>query len=179
MTAKCAYIGLGSNLGNRVQALEEAVAKLKELENTSFKALSGVYETTPVETEGGPFLNAVAVIETGLSPAILLETLLKMEDGMGRVREKGKSGSRYIDLDLLLIEDTVIENTGLSLPHPRMLHRRFVMEPLTELAPDLAIPPGGIIAARAAEDLSREHPEQEVRRLGTLEEVKDSLMFDV
>jgi 2-amino-4-hydroxy-6-hydroxymethyldihydropteridine diphosphokinase len=179
VATKCAYIGLGSNLGNRVQALEEAVARLQALENTSFKALSGVYESSPVEAEGEPFLNAVAVIETGLRPAMLLETLLKVEDGMGRVREAGKRGSRYIDLDLLLIEDIVIENKDLFLPHPRMLYRRFVMEPLAELAPDLMIPPGGIIAAKAAEDLAKGHPEQEVRRLGTLEEVKEGLMSDV
>lgn len=172
MEVKIAYIGLGSNLGDRVLALETAVEKIKTLEDTRFIALSGLYETSSVGVGGGPFLNAVAVIETGLEPGMLLEALLRMEKTMGRIREWGKSGSRFIDLDILLYGNTVVEEKDLILPHPRMLRRRFVMEPLAELAPDLKVPPNGITASKAAADLIVHHPEQVITRLGTLEEIK-------
>ena len=179
MGKRTAYIGLGSNLGNRILALETAVEKLKALPDTRYNALSGLYETSPVEAEGGPFLNAVAVIETVLEPGILLEALLGMETAMGRTRQPGKTGSRLIDLDLLLYGNSTVEEKKLTLPHPRMLGRRFVMEPLAELAPDLKVPPTGITAFKAAANLAKSHPEQEVRRLGTLEEIKERLRFDV
>jgi len=167
-----AYIGLGSNLGDRVLALDRAVEKLKTVENTRYIAVSGLYETSPVGMEGGTFLNAVAVMETGLKPEKLLKKLLRMETAMGRVREQGKNGSRNIDLDLLLLGNTVVEEEDLILPHPRMLCRRFVMEPLAELAPDLKIPPSGVTASEAASDLAARYPEQEIWRLGTLEEMR-------
>ena len=167
-----AYIGLGSNLGNRVLALESAIEKIKALPDTRCLALSGLYETSPVELEGGFFLNAVAAIETGMRADLLLDFLLGLEAAMGRTRKKGESSSRNIDLDLLLYGDTVTERERLTVPHPRMLNRRFVMEPLVELAPDLKIPPTGITAREAAAKLANLHPEQEIKRLGTLEEVK-------
>lgn len=172
MAKKTAYIALGSNLGDRVKALEAAVLKLRDLELSRFKGLSHVYETSPVDAEGGSFLNAVAVIETSLESGVLLETLLTMEADMGRLRTPGRGLSRPIDLDLLMLDNTVIDSEKLTLPHPRMLRRRFVMEPLAELAPGLKIPPTGITAAEAAVDLERKHPEQEVRRLGQLEKLK-------
>ncbi len=172
MGVKTAYIGLGSNLGDRVLAFDTAVKKLKTVEDTRYIALSGLYETSPVGVEGGPFLNAVAVMETGLGPEGLLKALLSMETAMGRVRKQGKDGSRNIDLDLLLLGNTAVEEKDLTLPHPRMLRRRFVMEPLAELAPDLKIPPTEITAFEAASDLAAHHPEQIIRRLGTLEEMK-------
>jgi 2-amino-4-hydroxy-6-hydroxymethyldihydropteridine diphosphokinase len=176
---KTAYIGLGSNLNDRVQALEKAVQKLKTLENTRFKTMSSVFETSPVGMEGGPFLNAVAVLETGLKARILLEALLGMETAMGRTRKTGKDASRFIDLDLLLYGCATLEEKDLILPHPRMLHRRFVMEPLAELAPDMKVPPTGITTSKVAADLAVRHPEQKIKRLGTLEEIKESLRFDV
>jgi 2-amino-4-hydroxy-6-hydroxymethyldihydropteridine diphosphokinase len=169
---KTAYISLGSNLGDRILALEAAVEKLKALPDTRYIVLSGLYETSPVGMEGGPFLNAVAVIETGLEPGILLRALLSTEKTIGRARKPGKAVSRLIDLDLLLYGNTTVEEENLILPHPRMLHRRFVMEPLAELAPDLRVPPTGITVSATAANLAKNHPEQEVRRLGTLEEVK-------
>jgi 2-amino-4-hydroxy-6-hydroxymethyldihydropteridine diphosphokinase len=169
---KTAYIGLGSNLGNRVQALEAAVNKLKAMSEIYFLAMSGLYETSAVEFEGGSFLNAVAAVRTGMGPGMLLEVLLSTETALGRTRKQGKTGSRAIDLDLLLYGDTVIDGKGLTVPHPRMLRRRFVMEPLAELAPDLKIPPTGIKASESAASLAVQHPEQEIKRLGTLEEVK-------
>lgn len=172
MAAKTAYIALGSNIGDRIRSLETAVSKLRALEPSRFKGLSHVYETSPVNAEGGPFLNAVAVIETNLESERLLETLLAMESDMGRVRGPDQTASRSIDLDLLMLDNTVIESEKLTLPHPRMLDRRFVMEPLAELAPGLKIPPAGVIASEVAAALERRHPEQEVRRLGKLEEMK-------
>jgi 2-amino-4-hydroxy-6-hydroxymethyldihydropteridine diphosphokinase len=179
MGIKTAYIGLGSNLGDRVLALDRAVNKLKTVEDTRYIALSGLYETSPVGVEGGQFLNAVAAMETGLGPEELLRTLLGIETAMGRVREQEEDGSRNIDLDLLLLGNTTVEEKNIKVPHPRMLHRRFVMEPLAELAPDLKIPPSWITASEAASDLAAHHPEQTIRRLGTLEEVKESLKFEV
>jgi 2-amino-4-hydroxy-6-hydroxymethyldihydropteridine diphosphokinase len=176
---RTAYIGLGSNLGNRVLALEVAVEKLKTLPETIYIALSSLYETSPVDVEGGPFLNAVAVIETVLEPGMLLEALLSMETTMGRTRKPGKSGSRLIDLDLLLYGNSIVEEEKLVLPHPGMLYRRFVMEPLAELAPDLMVLPTGTTVIKVAADLAKSHPEQEIMRLGTLAEVKESLRFDV
>jgi 2-amino-4-hydroxy-6-hydroxymethyldihydropteridine diphosphokinase len=177
MGLKTAYIGLGSNLGDRVLALDAAVKRLKTVEDTRYIALSGLYETSPVGMEGGPFLNAVAVMETGLGPEVLLKALLSMETIMGRVREQGEDRSRNIDLDLLLFANTVVEEKELTVPHSLMLARRFVMEPLAELAPDLKIPPSGITASEAAANLAIQHPEQSLRRLGTLEELKESLKF--
>jgi 2-amino-4-hydroxy-6-hydroxymethyldihydropteridine diphosphokinase len=173
MGIKTAYIGLGTNLGDRILALDRAVKVLKTVEDTRFVALSSLYETSPVEVEGGPFLNAVAQVTTGLEPVTLLKTLLNMETAMGRVRagEQERGGSRSIDLDLLLLGNTTVEGKGLTLPHPRMLNRRFVMEPLAELSPELKIPPSGITALQAALDLADSCPEQKIRLLGTLEEM--------
>jgi len=169
---RTAYISLGSNLGDRILALEAAVEKLKALADTRYIALSSLYETSPIEVEGGPFLNAVAVIKTGLEPGKLLRELLDIETTMGRTREPGKLGSRIIDLDLLLHGNTAVEEKDLILPHPRMLLRRFVMEPLAELTSDLKIPPAWITASTAAAELAVHHPEQVVEQLGTLEEMK-------
>ena len=179
MGLKTAYIGLGSNLGDRVLALDAAVTRLKTVEDTRYIALSDLYETSPVGVVGEPFLNAVVVIETGLGPEVLLKALLSMETAMGRVREQGEDRSRNIDLDLLLFANTVVAEKKLTVPHPFMLRRRFVMEPLAELAPDLKIPPSGITASEAASDLAIQHPEQIIRRLETLKEVKESLRFKV
>lgn len=169
-----AYVGLGSNLGDRVLAIEMAVEKLRSFEETFLSDLSSLYETSPVDLEGAPFINAVAVVETGLEPGTLLRTLQRLETAMGRTRESGRPGSRIIDLDLLLYGDATVRERSLILPHPGMLHRRFVMVPLAELAPDLKIPPTGITASEAAADLAKNQPEQKVTRLGTLEEVKES-----
>jgi 2-amino-4-hydroxy-6-hydroxymethyldihydropteridine diphosphokinase len=179
------YIGLGSNLGDRIGALRTAVENLMALENSKLTAVSGIYETSPVGLESGPFLNAVAGIVTGLLPHPLLFKLMDMEKDMGRervVKMKGKTGSpqaRVIDLDLLLYGNAKIRDKDLELPHPRMLHRRFVLEPLAELAPEIEIPPSGITVSEAAKRLAIEHPEQKIRRLGTLEEIRGSSRFQV
>ncbi|UCF87893.1 MAG: 2-amino-4-hydroxy-6-hydroxymethyldihydropteridine diphosphokinase [bacterium] len=170
MPAWTAYIGLGTNLGDRVKALETAMERLGALEGCRVKDVSSLYETSPVGLEGGPFLNLVAVMETNLEPGELLERLLAVESAMGRIRLPGTIRSRVIDLDLLVHGDHIVEEKGLVLPHPRMLARRFVMEPLAELAPEMRITPGGKTACEVAKELREKHPEQEVVKLGKLEE---------
>jgi 2-amino-4-hydroxy-6-hydroxymethyldihydropteridine diphosphokinase len=179
VTQKAAYIGLGSNSGNRIEAISTALEMLMALDGTTLTGVSSLYETSPVDVKGGPFLNAAARIETGQGPRKLLEALLAMETAMGRVRRHGETDARNIDLDLLLYGDTVFDEKGLILPHPHMLSRRFVMEPLAELAPGLVIPPAAITASEAAAQLQASHPEQKVRCLGKLEEVEESLIFEV
>ena len=179
MTRKTAYIGLGSNLGDRIQAINSAIEKLMVLEKTRLINVASLYETSPVGLVGRPFLNAVARIETGLGHLELLDAILSMEKTMGRIRDHDGLEPRIIDLDLLLYGNTVLKEERLILPHPRMLNRRFVMEPLAELAPGLKIPPTGITASEAAARLKENHPEQEVRCIGKLGEVEESLRFDV
>jgi 2-amino-4-hydroxy-6-hydroxymethyldihydropteridine diphosphokinase len=133
-----AYIGLGSNLGDRGENLRRA------LERLGAARVSTIRETDPVGvTEQPRFLNAVAELETGLPPRALLDRLLEIERDLGRDRESEERwGPRTIDLDLLLYDDEVIDEPGLTVPHPRLAERRFVLEPLHELAPDLVLPDG-------------------------------------
>jgi 2-amino-4-hydroxy-6-hydroxymethyldihydropteridine diphosphokinase len=139
-----AYIGLGSNLGDRGENLPRA------LERLGAARVSTIRETDPVGvTEQPRFLNAVAELETDLPPRALLDRLLEIERDLGRDRESEERwGPRAIDLDLLLYDDEVIDEPGLTVPHPRLAERRFVLEPLAELAPDLVLPDG-----RAIKDL--------------------------
>jgi len=130
-----AYVGLGSNLGDRRANLRAALRLLSRHGRVSIAAVSGFYETEPV---GGPpqpdFLNAVAALETNLTPPALLRVLQGVESRLGR-RRTVRWGPRSIDLDLLLYEERVVEAPGLSVPHPRMHERLFVLEPLCEIAP--------------------------------------------
>jgi len=132
-----AYIALGSNLGDRAATLEAAVRRLRAEPGLRVLAVSGWHETDPV---GGPagqgkFLNAAATVETDLSPESLLALLQRIENQFGRVRTV-KDGPRTLDLDLLLYGDRVIDTPTLSVPHPRMHHRAFVLVPLAEIAGD-------------------------------------------
>lgn len=138
-----AYVGLGSNLGDREAALRSALELLGE----DVVAVSTLRETEPVGYLDQPaFLNAAAALETALEPHALLERLLAVERELGRTRDGPRFGPRTIDLDLLLYEDRVIDEPGLVVPHPRMAERRFVLEPLAELDPDLAVPGRGRVA---------------------------------
>ena len=136
-----AYIGLGANLGDREGNLRAALEHLRglgPLRVSSFRA------TEPV---GGidqpPFLNAAAELETDLPPRELLARLLEIERDLGRERaEETRWGPRPIDLDLLVYGDETIDEVGLTVPHPRLPERRFALEPLHELAPDLTLPDG-------------------------------------
>ncbi len=132
-----AYIGLGSNLGDREAALWGALMLLGE----DVVAVSSFRETDPVGYLDQPrFLNAAAALETELDPRALLERLLEVERELGRTRDGPRFGPRTIDLDLLLYGDRVIDEPGLVVPHPRLAERRFALEPLAELDPDLVVP---------------------------------------
>ena len=135
------YLGLGSNVGDRLENLRRAVALLRE-RGALLSRSSRVYETEPV---GGPpqadFLNAVIDVETALSPRELLMTCLAVEEEMGRVRTE-RWGPRVIDVDLLAYGDEEIAEPGLEIPHPRMHERGFVLIPLLELDADPPLPGG-------------------------------------
>jgi 2-amino-4-hydroxy-6-hydroxymethyldihydropteridine diphosphokinase len=129
-----AYIGLGSNLGDRRAMIAGAVERLRP------RRMSAVVETEPVGNTDQPrFLNAVAELETDLPPADLLNRLLDVERGLGRVRVD-RWGPRAIDLDLLLYGDERVTSDSLSVPHPELHRRRFVLEGLAELCPDRSVP---------------------------------------
>ena len=129
-----AFLGLGSNLGDRVDQLREAVQTM----GSSVKAVSQVYETDPV---GGPeqarFLNIVVELDTDLGPHELLGLCRRLESAAGRVRAE-RWGPRTLDVDVLWVDGVEIDEPELTVPHPRMWDRRFVLAPLSELAPDLA-----------------------------------------
>jgi 2-amino-4-hydroxy-6-hydroxymethyldihydropteridine diphosphokinase len=141
-----AVISLGSNMGERIEHLCAAVASLSAL--GEIVATSSVYETQPVGgPEQGPYLNAVAILDTGLDAHALLDALLAIERGEGR-RRTIRWGPRTLDLDLILYGDATIADESLVVPHPRFLERRFVLEPLVEVWPDAATP-GGVRASDA------------------------------
>jgi 2-amino-4-hydroxy-6-hydroxymethyldihydropteridine diphosphokinase len=135
-------IALGSNVGDRRAHLDYAVAAIRLL--LTHVAVSRYYDTVPVGVSGpqAMFLNAAAVGESGLAPRALLEALLAIEQERGRERPY-LNAPRTLDLDLILAGDTVVEEPGLVLPHPRFRERRFVLEPLAAVAPDLRDPVSG------------------------------------
>jgi len=141
-----AYVGLGSNLGDREETLRRALAALAGDPAIEVAAVSSFRETDPVGYLDQPrFLNAAAAVETDLAPQELLERLLAIERSLGRTRDGPRFGPRTIDLDLLLYDDVRLDEPGLTLPHPRAHERTFVLEPLGELDPDLEIPGKGAV----------------------------------
>ncbi len=137
---RTAYIALGSNLGNREHTLIDAVARLAHLGRVV--ACSSLYETEPVGYIDQPaFLNAVIALETQLEPVPLLRALLTIERELGRDRSQAlPRGPRTVDLDLLLMGDCVVTTGELTLPHPALAQRRFVLAPLAEIAPQIRAP---------------------------------------
>jgi 2-amino-4-hydroxy-6-hydroxymethyldihydropteridine diphosphokinase len=134
-----AYIALGSNIGDREQLLVEAIRELEASADIELKRISGIYETDPVGyTEQPPFLNMVLAVETLLSPLSLLHRLFEIEQQLGRVRDI-RFGPRTIDLDLLLYDNVIMNSEELTLPHPRMMERSFVLVPLQDVI-DVAHP---------------------------------------
>jgi 2-amino-4-hydroxy-6-hydroxymethyldihydropteridine diphosphokinase len=127
------YIGIGSNLGDRLRYIESAVRKLKETEKVEIKKISSIHETEPM---GGPkqgkYLNAVIEIDTGLNPRELMARLQDIENQLGRKRTV-KNAPRTIDLDILLYGNDNIDEPDLKIPHPNMREREFVMKPLKEI----------------------------------------------
>lgn len=152
---------MGSNIGNREGNLRAAIERLRELGNVT--AISSLYETEPVEfTEQPWFLNCVVALETERTPRELLEGMLEMERAMGRERVQPK-GPRVIDLDIVLFGEQIVEEPQLEIPHPAMHLRRFVLEPLAEIAPEAKHPRLNQKARQILADLPRQGPE--VRRL--------------
>ena len=138
-----AYVGLGSNVGDREAMLRAALDQLAALPSTALTRVSSVYETEPVGVSDQPwFLNAVAQLDTDLSPGQLMWNLQRVERSLGRVRRE-RWGPRTIDLDLLLAGNLVIEDLGLKVPHPELLNRTFALVPLVEIDPLLVHPVTG------------------------------------
>ena len=130
------FVAVGSNLGNREKTLRQGQLKLSQVQGIRFVRASSVFETDPVGGEShDKYLNAVWEIETELSPRSLLEKLLSVEQNFGRKRTV-RNAPRTLDLDILFYDQRIIEEPGLSIPHPRLQERTFVLEPLQELAPE-------------------------------------------
>ena len=147
------FVGLGSNLGDRESTLRAAVGRLRGLPEVEVRGVSTLRDTDPVGPVAQPrFLNGVVELETGLSPRMLLGALLELERAFGRDRSVVPAqGPRTLDLDLLLYDDTTISEPGLEVPHPRLHERRFVLEPLAELDPDVQVPGRGSVQLLLAE----------------------------
>jgi 2-amino-4-hydroxy-6-hydroxymethyldihydropteridine diphosphokinase len=137
------YIGIGSNVGDRVDFCRRGVAALDETSGISLTATSSLYETSPI---GGPpqrsFVNLVARVDTDLKPRLLLQACKRIEETMGREPSDIRWGPRVIDLDILTYGDEKIGEPDLLIPHPRMTSRRFVLVPLLEIDPDASDPWG-------------------------------------
>jgi 2-amino-4-hydroxy-6-hydroxymethyldihydropteridine diphosphokinase len=151
-----AYLGLGSNIGDRLATLQRAADLLEAEDGVTVVASSRVWETDPV---GGPpqpdFLNVVLRVETSLSPRELLDAAHRVEQALGRVRDV-RWGPRTIDVDIELFDDERVDDPDLTIPHPRLLERAFVVLPLLELEPDPVLPDGTrVLDARPGGDGAR------------------------
>lgn len=145
---KLVYLSLGSNLGDREKYLREAISRLGEL--GVIRQVSAFYETQPVEVRGEQpwFLNCALAMETELTPLVFLSQVLAVEQSMGRIRREPK-GPRTIDIDIVFFANDVLDTPELTVPHPAMHQRRFVLEPLAEIAPALVHP----VLQRSVRDL--------------------------
>jgi 2-amino-4-hydroxy-6-hydroxymethyldihydropteridine diphosphokinase len=155
-----AFLSLGSNLGDRAATLEAALRALEASGDVRILRRSSLYETAPMgKTDQPEFYNLVVEVETTLGPEVLLDRCQDVERVLGRVR-KERWGPRTVDVDILLYDRLTVTGERLIIPHPEMLRRRFVLEPLLEIAPDAILPDGTPIASHLAgvED-------QRVRRL--------------
>ncbi len=157
-----AYVALGANLGDPIATLLDACTALAALPTTRLTAVSSLYRTAPVGLKHQPdFINAVAALATALPPAQLLAQLFAIEARFGRQRSVANA-ARTLDLDLLLHGESVLNTAGLTLPHPRMHERAFVLAPLHEIAPDCRIPARGCVA-----ELLTSCADQRIERLAT------------
>jgi 2-amino-4-hydroxy-6-hydroxymethyldihydropteridine diphosphokinase len=147
-----AFVGLGSNLGERDVTLRAAIGRLRELPDVEVEGVSSFRDTEPIGYVDQPrFLNGAVGLETGLTARALLGALLELERAFGRDRSAAPpQGPRTLDLDLLLYGDETIDEPLLKVPHPRLHQRRFVLEPLVELDPDLDVPGLGPVQALLA-----------------------------
>lgn len=155
-----AYVGLGANLGHAAHTVRTAAAALNDMPDVAGLRLSPLYETAPVDSEGPNYVNAVAELLTGLSPLDLLDILQGIEQAHGR-RRPYPNAPRTLDLDLLWYGGQTIALPQLTVPHPRMHERAFVLRPLMDLAPDMHLPQG------AVSQLMTRCAQQDIRRLPT------------
>lgn len=141
------YIGIGSNLGDPVAKVRAGLSALRGVPGSTLVACSSLYRTKPIGITDQPeFVNAVAAIDTPLAPAVLLQELLAIERAAGRRRGPVQGGPRTLDLDLLLYGDLEMTSANVTIPHPRMHERAFVLAPLFEIAPTLRIPGKGAVS---------------------------------
>jgi 2-amino-4-hydroxy-6-hydroxymethyldihydropteridine diphosphokinase len=151
LSSVIAYVGLGSNLGEPVAHVQQALAQLDAIHQTRLIVASRLYRTAPLGPQDQPdFINAVAGLQTRLAPRNLLDELQRLEAAHGRVREGLRWGPRTLDLDILLYDDLQMDEPDLRIPHPGMAMRAFVLKPLQELAADLIIPGLGSLEALLA-----------------------------
>jgi 2-amino-4-hydroxy-6-hydroxymethyldihydropteridine diphosphokinase len=146
-----AYVALGANLGDPPAQLRAALAQLARAPGVELGAVSAFYRTPPLGPPGQPdYCNAACRLDTTLEPEALLDLLQAIETRAGRVRTAEQWGARLLDLDLLHVEGITLQTPRLILPHPRLHERAFVLVPLAQIAPELAIPGRGTVAALAA-----------------------------
>lgn len=140
------YVGLGANLGDAAATIEAASDALAHLPATRLAARSSLYRSAPMQAAGPDFVNAVAALDTTLSAHALLRALQEIERSHGRERPY-RNAPRTLDLDLLLFGDACFADSALTVPHPRMTQRAFVLQPLAEIAPELRLPDGRAVAS--------------------------------
>jgi len=160
-----AFLGLGSNLGDRRANLVEAFGRLADA-GLQVISVSSIYESAAVLVEDQPaFLNLVVAVRADMTPRSLLRTCLDVEKRMGRVRER-RWGPRNIDIDILLFDERLVDEPGLTIPHPGMLDRGFVLVPLAEIAPETRMPSGeqvgALVASHHREQVLRAYPPPEL-----------------
>ena len=135
------FLGLGTNLGNRLSNLEKAILSIDKLEHIKVTLKSKIYETSPMENlNQDNFLNQVIQIDADIKPLELLKILKNIENSMGRSENKEKYMPRIIDLDILAYHDLVLDNQILSIPHPKIIFRKFILKPWTDISPDYILP---------------------------------------
>ena len=153
-----AFVGLGANLGDRALQIDSACTEIAALPTTTLVARSALYASAPLDAPGGEYLNAVAHVRTALAPLELLRALQAIESRHGRLRSFA-GAPRTLDLDLLLYGDIVLASDELTLPHPRLHERAFVLVPLAEIAPERVVPGRGrtvdLSAAVAAQRVAK------------------------
>lgn len=156
MEAAVAYIGIGSNLGHKVFNCKRSIANIDQVPGCEVTACSDLFETEPEGVTGQQwYANCVAEVKTERTPPELLDSLVAIEQEMGRIRTK-KWESRIIDLDILLFGEQVIDSPDLVVPHPLLHTRRFVLEPLVQLAPELVHPVLNVTIRRLLNELPKE-----------------------
>jgi len=156
MQKQIVYLGLGSNIGDRLKYLQGAIDELSGLDGVVVCRVSPVYQTEPVGYEAqDDFYNLVVQVETTLNPMMLLGKIVEVEEKLGRTRTAHK-GPRTIDIDILLYGDEVIEEYRLIVPHPRMRLREFVLRPLADLDPEVRIPTVNISVSEALSEVEGE-----------------------